>query len=115
MEVRSFYYHLKTNCEAETEDIASVDQAFRKGSKTIFALIANLKYRSKLGEMVRSIKRIFPGEPSYPGDNTLRKLQENGINTIKDIVGKSVEDLAALGIRHDYAALIVSYIKKRTN
>ena len=115
MEVKSFYYHLKTNCEAETEDIASVDQAFRKGSKTIFALIANLKYRSKLGEMVRSIKRIFPGEPSYPGDNTLRKLQENGINTIKDIVGKSVEDLAALGIRHDYAALIVSYIKKRAN
>ncbi len=115
MEVKSFYYHLKTNCEAEAEQIADVDKAFRKGSKEIFSLVANLKFRSRLGELVRSIKRMFPGESSHPGEGTIRKLEENGISTIKDLVGKTADDLTALGIRQDYANQIVSYIKKRTN
>ena len=77
--------------------------------------MANLKFRSRLGELVRSIKRVFPGEPSYPGEGSIRKLEENGISTIKDLVGKTVEDLTGYGIRQDYANQIVSYIKKRTN
>ena len=89
------------------------NDAFAVASKTIFALVANMKFRSPLGEMVRGIKRIFPRADSYPGDATIRKLEENGILKIRDLVGKTSGDLVALGIRSDYADLICGYIRKR--
>ena len=113
LEVKTFYYHLKTECVVEAEEIQKVDDSFGKASKTIFALVANLKFRSPLGEMVRGIKRVFPNAESYPGEASVRKLEENGILKIRDLVGKSASDLVALGIRRDYADLICGYIRNR--
>lgn len=113
LEVKTFYYHLKTYCEVENEEIQKIDDSFGKASKTIFTLVANLKYRSPLGEMVRGIKRVFPNAESYPGEASVRKLEENGILKIKDLIGKSVSDLVAIGIRSDYADLICGYVRNR--
>ena len=113
LEIKSFYFHLKNNCEAETEQIQNVDNAFKKASKTIFALIANLKFRSHLGELVRGIKRVYPHADSYPGEGTLRKLEGNGIIALKDLRGKTTSDLVQMGIKRSYADLICGYIRKR--
>ncbi len=115
MEVRSFYFHLKTNCETDSEQIHSVEIAFKKASRTIFTLIANLKFRSNLGELVRGIKRVYPKADSYPGEGTIKKLESSGITSVKNLVGKSVSDLTSLGIQKKYADLIVGYIRKRMN
>lgn len=111
--VRCFYYHLKENCKATPEQIHSVDVAFRKSSKNVFTLIGNLKYRSKLGEMIRGIKRVYPHAENYPGEGTIKKLEAAGIVALKDLVRKSADDLVALGVQRKYADLIVSYVKKR--
>ena len=113
LDIKSFYYHLKNNCEVETEEIQSIDRAFNKASRIIFGLVANLKFRSNLGSLVRGIKRVYPHANSYPGEGTLRKLEENGIGAIKDLVGKKPSDLVSMGIRKDYVDLICGYIKKR--
>ena len=113
LEVKSFYYHLKSNCNAGPEQIQCVDRAFKQASKHIFVLIANLKFRSRLGELIRGIKRVYPHAASYPGEGALRRLEENGIATVKDLVGKTPSDLRRMGIRSDYADLICGYIKKR--
>lgn len=113
LEIKSFYYHLKNDCEASTNDVQSTDVAFRKASKLIFGLIANLKFRSNLGELVSGIKRVYPHADTYPGEGTIRKLEENGISSIKDLVGVTSSELVELGIRRDYADLICGYIKKR--
>lgn len=113
LEIRSFYYHLKTNCGVEAEEIHCVDIAFKKASKLIFTLIANLKFRSKLGGLVRGIKRVYPHADSYPGEGTIRKLEENGVVAIKDLIGKAPSDLVKMGIRRNYADLICGYIKRR--
>lgn len=113
MEVKSFYFHLKNNCDAESGQIQSVDKAFKRSSKQIFGLVADLKFRSRLGELVRGIKRVYPHATSYPGEGAIRKLEENGIIAIKDLIGKTPSDLTRMGIRRDYADLICGYIKKR--
>ena len=73
----------------------------------------NLKFRSPLGEMVRSIKNVFPHADSYPGEGTIRRLEAAGVTSIKDLVGKTPEQLVALGVRNDYAELIIGYVRKR--
>ncbi len=113
LEIKSFYYHLKSNLESEPEQIQKVEAAFKESSKAIFSLVANLKFRSNLGELIRSIKRVYPNAESYPGEGTLRKLEGYGIHTIKDLVGKTAEDLKELGIRKEYSEMIAAYIKKR--
>lgn len=113
LEIKSFYYHLKSNCEAEDEQIHCVDMAFKRLSKIIFGLVADLKFRSRLGELVRGIKRVYPYADSYPGEGTIRKLERNGIASVKDLIGKTPADLIGMGIRSEYAELICGYIKKR--
>ena len=95
------------------EDVQKVETAFRRVSKQIFTLVANLKFRSSLGELVRGIKRVFPHADSYPGERTLEKLQAAGFFIMKDIIGKSVNDLTDVGVKLQYAELIVGYIRRR--
>ena len=97
------------------EDVQKVETAFRRVSKQIFTLVANLKFRSNLGELVRGIKRVFPHADSYPGERTLEKLQAGGVFTMKNLVGKTVKDLTDIGVKQQYADLIVGYIRKRTS
>ena len=113
LEIKSFYFHLKENCHAEQEQVNMVDHAFSNASHTIFTLMDNLKFRSPLGEMVRSIKNVFPHADSYPGEGSIRKLETAGITSLRDLVGKTKEDLVTIGIRSDYADLIIGYIRKR--
>ena len=115
LEVRSFYFHLKNNCEAEVEQIHGVEMAFKKASRIIFALIANLKFRSHLGELVRGIKRVYPNAESYPGEGSIKKLEAAGVTSVRGLVGKTATDLTALGIQKKYADLIVGYVRKRMN
>lgn len=113
LRVKSFFYHLKENCHAEREQVHLVEKAFQKSSHTIFTLMNHLKFRSPLGEMVRSIQSVFPNEDSYPGEGTIRRLEAAGITSVKDLMGKTREYLISIGVRSDYAALITSYIQKR--
>lgn len=113
MTLRAFFYHLKEKCKGETNEISKCDKALKSSSKYIFGIIGNLKYRSKLGEMIRGIRRMFPHAERYPGEGTIKKLEEKGILTIKDLIGKSVDDLVNMGIHKNYADLIIGYIRRR--
>ncbi|TGE37195.1 DEAD/DEAH box helicase [Desulfosporosinus fructosivorans] len=111
--VRNFYYHLRAICEIEPEDIQPIDRSFKMLSRQIFALLANLRFRSTLGELIRGIKRVYPNANRYPGEGTIRKLEENGISGLGDLVKRNSNDLVKMGIERRYADLIVGYILKR--
>lgn len=113
LNVRSFYYHLKENCKAEARDIHAVDIAFKKASKTVFGLIGNLKFRSKLGELIRGIRRVYPHAQSYPGEGTIKRLEAAGMTSLKDLVQTSTSDLVAAGVQKKYADMIVGYVRQR--
>ncbi|MGQ9531754.1 MAG: hypothetical protein ACUVTQ_02990 [Desulfotomaculales bacterium] len=84
---------------------------FRELKRQIYRLLPNLKYRSALGELVREIKMFGTG--LAPGVATIRVLEANGLGSIRELVGKTVEDLVALGVKRSYAEAIVSYIARR--
>lgn len=111
--VRNFYYHLRAICEVEPEDIRPIERSFKMLSRQIFALLANLRFRSTLGELIRGIKRVYPNADRYPGEGTIRKLEENGISSLGDLVKRNSNDLVKMGIERRYADLIVGYILKR--
>ena len=113
LEVRTFYYHLKTNCEMTPEQVHSVEMVFKRASQTIFGMVADLKYRSQLGEIIRGIKRIYTNAKNYPGEATIKKLEVGGIFRMKDLIGKTVDDLVKIGIKRNHAELITGYIKRR--
>ena len=113
MEVRCFYYHLKENCEAPPEMVNSVEHALRQCSSKIFDLISNVKFRSVFGEMIRGIKRVYKKADRYPSDGTIRKLESAGILSLRDLIGKKPQDLVSIGIKKEYADLIIGYIRKR--
>lgn len=113
LEVRNFYFHLRTVCEVEPENIKPVERAFKRLSRQIFGLLANLRYRSNLGELIRGIKRVYPGAGRYPGEGTIRRLEEGGISSLGDLVGKGVEDIVAMGVNRIYAELIICYLRRR--
>lgn len=79
----------------------------------LLGLIEDLKFRSKLGRMIRSIKTMFPKAKRHPGEKTILKLEHGGILALKDLVGKMVPDLEALGVEKEYAQMIVAYMRKR--
>lgn len=79
----------------------------------LFGLIADLKFRSKLGKMIRSIKTMFPKAKRHPGEKTILKLEHGGILALKDLIGKTVADLEVLGVEKEYAQMIVAYMRKR--
>ncbi len=112
-EVRSFYYHLKEICEVSPEETKQADRAFKRLSRQAFGLLPNLRFRSSLGQLVRGIKRVYPNAKRYPGEGTIRRLEEGGIANLGDLIGKSVDDLIALGAERRYAELIAGYVQRR--
>lgn len=113
LEVRCFFYHLKENCKAEADAIHGVETAFKNASRTAFKIIENLKFRSRLGELVRGIKQAYPHADSYPGEGTIKHLEAGGITSLKDLVKKQVGDLVGLGVKQQYAEMIIGYVRKR--
>jgi replicative superfamily II helicase len=113
LEMRNFYYHLRAVCEVAPEEIRPVEQAFKRSSRLIFSLLPNLRYRSALGELVRGVKRVYPNAGRYPGEGTIRRLEEGGITSLKDLVGMSAGDLVKLRVDRRYSDMIVGYIERR--
>ncbi|MFZ5590498.1 MAG: helicase-related protein, partial [Bacillota bacterium] len=112
-EVRNFYFHLRAVCEVSPEQIKPVEVAFKRLSRLVFSLLPNLRYRSSLGELIRGIKNVYPRAGHYPGEGTIRRLEEGGVSNLRDLAGKSLDDLVKLGVQRRYAELIVGYIKRR--
>ena len=114
LEIRNFYFHLKSNCEADSTQVHTVDLAFKRLSRLTFGLMPNLKYRSTLGELIRGIKRTYPNAKSYPGERTIQRLEEAGIRNMHDLVGKTQKDIMTIGVERRYADLIVGYLARRS-
>ena len=113
LEPTNFYYHLRKECEATPEEIKMAEKAMRQMSQTIFGLMANLKYRSSIGEIVRGIRSYYPGRYRYLGERTLKRLEDASIGTIGALSKKTLTDLTQLGIRIEAAELILGYVQAR--
>lgn len=113
LDVRSFYYHLKEDCQANSERIRRVKGLLGKMRYQVFELQEQIKYCSPLGPLLREIRRIAPKDKAKIGVQSIRRLEAVGVSSLKDLIGLGVDELVNLGMRRDMAEQIRVYVKRR--
>ena len=56
---------------------------------------------------------MFPKAKRHPGEKTIQRLEQGGVLSLRDLVGKKGADIEALGVEKEYAQMIVAYIRSR--
>ena len=114
LDVRTFYYHLREECRADSDRIKLVKRCFAMMEMQVYELMQHLKYCSPLGVMLCEMRRLAPQGKLKIGVRSIRKLEESGIESLKDLVRLSVEELVGLGIQRRVAERLKGYARKRS-
>lgn len=111
LDLRCFYYHLREECGADPDRIKRVKKLFQEMRTQAFKLREHLSYASPLGPIFRAIRasRLDSIGPSV-GTGSLRRLEEAGIRSFKDLAALNLDDLLKLGIRRDLAQQIHTHV-----
>lgn len=111
---RAFFFHLKQECNADLARIRRVERAFQRMRHQVFDLLDDLKYCSPLGSLLRDIRRHAPKKGRKMGVQSIRRLEQAGIGSLKDLVGKDSGQLVKLGLQRQMADQVVGYLKRRS-
>lgn len=110
LEIRAFYYHLREECGANDERIRRVKRLFGRMRHQTYELQEQLKYCSPLGPALRDIRQVAGGGV---GVQTIRKLEEAGIQDLKSLYQLGLEGMLVHGVRRDIARRIQLYLQRR--
>lgn len=113
LDVRTFYYHLRESCQADFQRVKRVKRCLRQMEQQIYGLRGQLKYCSPLGSLLCEIRRLAPkGKPKI-GFQSIRKLEEAGISSLKELMLLGIEDLVSLGVQRRLAGQVRAYLCRR--
>lgn len=112
LDIRTFFYHLREECEASPERVRRVKKFLLQMRHQIYDLQEQLKYCSPLGPLLRQIRNVKGGKAGV-GIQTIRKLEVAGVSTPKNILELGFDGLVEKGIRRDIAKRIIQHLKKR--
>lgn len=110
LEIKSFYYHLKENCQANDDRVSRVKKILTKMRHQIYDLQEQIKYCSPLGPVLLEFRRI--GNVGV-GERTIQALEQNGVTDLKSLLKQTDESLAGMGIRKPQIKAILRFIKRR--
>lgn len=113
LEIRTFYYHLKEDCQAGPEHIKRIKRCLKRMRYQIYELREGLKYCSPLGSLLKEMRRILPPQERKLGIQSIRKLEESGIQSLKDLMGLDSDRFVTLGLRRKQAEQISAYLRRR--
>jgi len=109
-EIKSFYYHLKENCQADDDRVQRVKQILTNMHHQIYDLQEQIKYCSPLGPVLLEFRRV--GNVGL-GDRTIQTLEQNGILDLKLLLQQTDGSLSAIGIQSRQRRAIMSFIHRR--
>lgn len=112
LEIRTFYYHLREECDADAERIKRIKRLLGVMRRQIYDLQEQLKYCSPLGPLLREIRRTTRSSPGI-GVQTIRRLEDSGVTSMKELQHLGFDGLLKKGIRRDIAKKINSYLRRR--
>jgi helicase len=114
-DIRVFYHHLKETCEASHEQVKDLKQAIAAVRRQAIGLLDELKYCSPLGPILLSLRRTRRHAKSKSvGRTTIKRLEDAGVTSLRQLASLSEADLVGMGIRRQYAAQITEYIRRRS-
>jgi helicase len=113
-EIRAFYHHLRETCESNAEDIGNFKRELRRIRHHAYELLETVKHCSPLGGMLRSLRSLYAAKQGQTvGVASIRKLEDAGVESLREIAQLSLTDLKQLGIQSRYASQIRRYIDRR--
>jgi superfamily II DNA/RNA helicase len=110
LDIRTFYFHLREECEADPDRIKRVKRLLRRMRHQAYDLQETLKYCSPLGPALRDMRRFVGGV----GVQTIRTLEDNGISGLSALQPLDVDALSKVGVRRDIAKRIRQYVLRRS-
>ena len=114
LDVRTFYYHLREDCRADSDRIKRVKGYFAVMELQVYDLMEQLKFCSPLGSVLCDMRRLAPQGKLKIGVRSIRTLEESGIESLKDLAMLSVEDLVKVGVQRKVAERLRGYLRKRS-
>ena len=115
-DLKCFYYHIKEECQADTERIQRIKSCFKRMQFQTYSLIEQIKYCSPLGGLLLGVRQMLRNSKNPKlGFQTIRRLEENGITSMAEASKLSVEDFLNLGVRKSFAKQIRHYLTLRIN
>ncbi|MFC1837210.1 DEAD/DEAH box helicase [Thermodesulfobacteriota bacterium] len=112
--LKCFYYHIKEECQADTERTQRIKSCFKKMQFQVYSLIEQIKYCSPLGGLLRGVRSMLKNSKNPNlGIQTIRRLEEGGISSIMEASQLSLDDFLKLGVQKSYAKQIRQYLKRR--
>ena len=113
-EVRCFYHHLITDCEAGQDRVDRVKLALRRMQFQSRELQDTLRYCSPLGPLLRGVRGMMrDSKQASAGIGTIRALEGAGIESMRDLVSLEIADLVRMGVQKRFAKQIRTYIARR--
>lgn len=113
LELRSFYFHLRGDCEAGPTRIRSTKRVLRLMRRQAYDLQEQLKYCSPLGPVLRSLRRTTVAQNErLIGTQSIRRLEEAGVRCLSDLAALSAEELVGMGISRNAAEQMRSYLRR---
>ena len=114
LDIRTFYYHLKENCEADFRRVKRVKPCLKQMERQLYELQEQLKYCSPLGSLLCEVRRLAPQGRTKPGFQSIRRLEEAGIVSLKELMSLGVNDLVKLGLQRRLAEQVKAYLRRRS-
>lgn len=110
LEIRTFYYHLREECDADSERIKRVKRLLGRMRHQTYELQEQLKYCSALGPVLHDIRKLTGGGV---GEQTIRTLEQTGITDLKGLYAIGFQGMVERGVRRDIAKRIQTYLRRR--
>lgn len=113
-ELRCYFHHLVEHCGAESERIRLVKKRLTRMRHQLFDLLEHLKYCSPLGPVMRGVRGMVKAKGTQTvGPGTIRRLEDGGITSLKDLAALDVDALVSLGVQKRFAKQIRAYVRRR--
>ena len=113
-ELRCYYHHLVEHCDGGADRIRRVKRLMQRHRHHCFDLTERLKYCSPLGPLVRGVRGMLKKSGTQvAGPGTIRRLEESGVKSLRQLATMSVDDLVKLGVQKRFAKQIRTYVRCR--
>ena len=113
LEIRTFYFHLKEDCGADFARVKRVKRRLRQMRFQVYGLQEQLKYCSPLGNVLGEMRRLVPRGMPQVGVATVRRLEEAGVQSLRELAQLSEGELVARGVQRRWAEQIRAYVSRR--
>jgi len=111
-EIKCFYYHLRSECNADDDRVKRVKRHLQRMRILTLQTVARVKHCSVLGPLLVQMRQGSRNSPGV-GQKTIEKLEAMGVQNMAQIASMGPEGFKQAGINQAIAKRLQAYIRRR--